>query len=70
MDELMIEIKTAIINAVRNENSPSRIGAIFAETVGCMNCPIKFRCNRKINCNQNIVLYLKKGNRNNDNNTK
>ena len=57
----MGKVINKILSAVQSEESETRLASIYAETVGCTACPLCMTCNRKLNCNQNIILYIRKG---------
>lgn len=61
--ETMEKLKLLMIKEIREIDSDSRIASIYAETIGCMKCPLQFECNRKLNCNQNIIQAIRKGKR-------
>ncbi len=57
----MEKLKKLMIKQIEEIDSETRIASIYAETIGCMKCPIQFSCNRKLNCNQNIIQTIRKG---------
>ena len=57
----MEKLKEIMIKEINEIDSETRIASIYAETIGCMKCPLQFECNRKLNCNQNIIQTIRKG---------
>lgn len=57
----MEKFKELMIKEIKETDSETRIASIYAETMGCMKCPLQFSCNRKLNCNQNIIQAIRKG---------
>ena len=57
----MERLKELMIKEIKEIDSDTRIASIYAETIGCMKCPLQFECNRKLNCNQNIIQTIRKG---------
>lgn len=57
----MEKLKELMIKEIKEIDSDTRIASIYAETIGCMKCPLQFECNRKLNCNQNILQTIRKG---------
>jgi len=57
----MEKLKEIMIKEIKEIDSDTRIASIYAETIGCMKCPLQFECNRKLNCNQNIIQTIRKG---------
>ena len=57
----MEQLKELMIKEIKEIDSETRIASIYAETMGCMKCPLQFSCNRKLNCNQNIIQTIRKG---------